>query len=164
MLSPTILSINWFFSFILLRHLDGIQRNSQASIFRNTMVHRIFLYFLSEKREGLAFERLKFASSTTGPSEKQDTRTNAQARIIGLICRKGLGTSRADVWGNARHFCDGELNFTPEFNYRIREKALRNESLETNNARDCLQSCGYLSKWTSFLPFRVQLQDVRHPT
>ena len=111
MLSPTILSINWFFSFILLRHLDGIQRNSQASIFRNTMVHRIFLYFLSEKREGLAFERLKFASSTTGPSEKQDTRTNAQARIIGLICRKGLGTRRADVWGNARHFCDGELNY-----------------------------------------------------
>ena len=50
----------------------------------------------------------------------------------------------ADVSGNARHFCDGELNFTPEFNYRIREKALRNESLETNNARDCLQSCGYL--------------------
>ena len=45
-------------------------------------------------------------------------------------------------------------------NKRIREKALRNESLETNNARDCSQSCGYLSKWTSFLPFRVQLQDV----
>ena len=110
MLIPTIISINWFFLLILLRRLDGIQRNSQASIFRNTMVHRIFLYFLSEKREGLAFERLKFASSTTGPSEKQDTRTNAQARIIGLICRKGLGTSRADVWGNARHFCDGELN------------------------------------------------------
>ena len=45
-------------------------------------------------------------------------------------------------------------------NKRIREKALRNESLETNNARDCSQSCGYLSKWTSFLPFRVQLKDV----
>ena len=45
MLSPTILSINWFFSFILLRYLDGIQRNSQASIFQNTMVQRIFLYF-----------------------------------------------------------------------------------------------------------------------
>ena len=41
----------------------------------------------------------------------------------------------ADVSGNARHFCDGELNFTPEFNYRIREKALRNESLETNNVK-----------------------------
>ena len=32
------------------------------------MVQRIFLYFLTEKREGLTFERLKFASSTTGPS------------------------------------------------------------------------------------------------
>ena len=32
------------------------------------MVQRIFLYFLSEKREGLTFGRLKFASSTTGPS------------------------------------------------------------------------------------------------
>ena len=40
---------------------------------------------------------------------------------------------------------------------RIREKALRNESLDQNNARDCLQSCGYSGKWTSFLPFRVQL-------
>ena len=57
----------------------------------------------------------------------------------------------ADVSGNARHFCDGELNFTPEFNYRIREKALRNESLDQNNAKDCLQSCGYSGKWTSVL-------------
>ena len=57
----------------------------------------------------------------------------------------------ADVSGNARHFCE------VEFNYRIREKAFRNESLETNNARDSLLTCGYLSKWTSFLPFRVQL-------
>ena len=32
------------------------------------MVRRIFLYFLREKREGLAFERLKFVSSTTGTS------------------------------------------------------------------------------------------------
>ena len=44
----------------------------------------------------------------------------------------------------------------------MREKALRNESLDQNNAKDCLQSCGYSGKWTSFLPFRVQLQDVRH--
>ena len=48
----------------------------------------------------------------------------------------------------------------------IREKAVRNESLETNNARDCLQSCGYLSKWTSFLLFRVRMpriyKDARH--
>lgn len=32
------------------------------------MVQRIFLYFFDKKREGLAFERLKFASSTTGTS------------------------------------------------------------------------------------------------
>ena len=72
----------------------------------------------------------------------------------------------ADVWGNARHFCDGELNFTPEFNYRIREKALRNESLDQNNAKDCLQSCGYSGKRnftlrsSAFLPFRVQLHRM----
>ena len=39
----------------------------------------------------------------------------------------------ADVWGNARHFCDGELNYT------IRERTLRDESLETNTARDLIQ-------------------------
>ena len=43
---------------------------------------------------------------------------------------------------------------------RIREKAFRNESLDQNNARDCLQSCDFSGKWTSFLPFRFQLQDV----
>ena len=36
------------------------------------MVQRIFLYFLTEKRVGLAFERLKFASSTTGPSAPKE--------------------------------------------------------------------------------------------
>ena len=110
MLFPTILSINWFFSFILLRHLEESKETRKLLFFETQWFNEFFFIFLSEKREGLAFERLKFASSTTGPSEKQDTRTNAQARIIGLICRKGLGTSRADVWGNARHFCDGELN------------------------------------------------------
>ena len=46
----------------------------------------------------------------------------------------------ADVSGNARHFCDDELNFTPEFNYRIREKALRNESLDRNPGRNVKRS------------------------
>ena len=36
--------------------------------------------------------------------------------------------SRADISGNARHFCDGELNSM------IREKAVRNESLDQPNA------------------------------
>ena len=41
---------------------------------------------------------------------RQDVRHRAQKWNVGLERRKGLGTSRADVWGNARHFCDGELN------------------------------------------------------
>ena len=146
MLSPTILSINWFFSFILLRHLDGIQRNSKASIFETQWFNEFFI-FLIEKREGLAFERLKFASSTnrirrrtlrpesldwyaardservvrtyqemdvwpvslnsTTDHPQQDVRHRVQKWNVGLERRKGLGTSRADVWGNARHFCDG---------------------------------------------------------
>ena len=46
----------------------------------------------------------------------QDTRANAQSGIIGLICRKGLGTSRADISGNGRPACE------PEFNYGTSEK------------------------------------------
>ena len=38
-------------------------------------------------------------------------RHRAQKWTVGPERRKGLGTSRADVSGNARHFCDGELNF-----------------------------------------------------
>ena len=72
-------------------------KETRKLLFFETQWFTEFFFIFLKKREGLAFERLKFASSTTGPSEKQDTRTNAQARIIGLICRKGLGTSRADV-------------------------------------------------------------------
>ena len=68
MLSPTILSINWFFSFILLRHLDGIQRNSQASIFRNTMVQRIFLYCFERKTRGPGFWTILIYFVYTGTS------------------------------------------------------------------------------------------------
>ena len=39
----------------------------------------------------------------------------------------------ADVSGNARHFCDGELN------YMIWERTLRTESLDRSNARDLEQ-------------------------
>ena len=47
-----------------------------------------------------------FLSSTT-----QDTRPNAQKWNVGPEQRKGLETSRADVSGNARHFCDDEFNY-----------------------------------------------------
>ena len=41
---------------------------------------------------------------------KQDTRANAQGRIIGNKHRKGLGTSRADVCWNGRRLCEPEFN------------------------------------------------------
>ena len=41
--------------------------------------------------------------------------------------------SRADISGNTRHFCDGE------FNFRKQGRTLRDESLETNTARDLEQ-------------------------
>ena len=68
MLSPTILSINWFFSFILLRRLERIQRNSQASIFRNTMVQRIFLYCFERKMRGSGFWTILIYFVYTGTS------------------------------------------------------------------------------------------------
>ena len=58
MLSPTILSINWFFSFILLRYLDGIQRNSQASIFETQWFNEFSLFF-ERKTRGSGFWTIK---------------------------------------------------------------------------------------------------------
>jgi len=43
-------------------------------------------------------------------------RHRAQKWNVGPERRKGLGMSRADVSGNARHFCDGELNFINKLN------------------------------------------------
>ena len=40
----------------------------------------------------------------------KDTSPSAQKWTVGLEHRKGLGTSRADVSGNARHFCEVEFN------------------------------------------------------
>ena len=58
-------------------------------------------------------------------TQLQDTRANAQGRIIGLIWRKGLGTSRADISGNGRRACE------PEFNYK-----------------GCEQSRSEMERWT----------------
>ena len=78
---------------------------------------------------------------------KQDTRANAQGRIIGNKHRKGLGTSRADVCWNGRRPCE------PEFNYMIREKAVRNESLE--NPSQCEGfGCGHYNLHKSLNPIR----------
>ena len=47
-------------------------------------------------------ERLEPMSFRT---QLQDTRANAQGRIIGNKHRKGLGTSRAATTGSGRRFC-----------------------------------------------------------
>ena len=39
-------------------------------------------------------------------------RLRAQKWNVGPERRKGLGTSRAFVWGNARHFCEAEPDYT----------------------------------------------------
>ena len=72
-------------------------------------------------------------------NSKQDTRANAQGRIIGNKHRKGLGTSRADVCWNGRRPCE------PEFNFRIRGRK--------TEARNNLTVWGYsaLSNSKSFL-------------
>ena len=85
----------------------------------------------------------------------QDTRANAQGRIIGNKHRKGLGTSRADVCWNGRRPCE------PEFNFRIRGKAVRNGPLDRSDVKNVKRSADDSGKWTPFLLFRVQLLRIR---
>ena len=42
----------------------------------------------------------------------QGVRLRAQKWNVGPERRKGLETSRAYVWGNARHFCEAEPDYT----------------------------------------------------
>ena len=86
---------------------------------------------------------------------KQDTRANAQGRIIGNKHHKALGTSRADVCWNGRRPCE------PEFNSRIRGKAVRNGPLDRSDVKNVKRSADDSGKWTPFLLFRVQLLRIR---
>ena len=61
----------------------------------------------------------------------------------------------ADVWGNARHFCDGDLNFTPEFNYRIREKAFIGDDGSQFSRKRSVRPCGLNSKGLSLCLFEL---------
>ena len=112
--------------------------------FQTQWFNEFFFILLIEKREGLAVERLKFASSTTGPSATegavklksasslttgdegersgQNHWTDMPQGTRNESCKilhsaegfeiKGRNEKRsADVSGNARHFCDEELNY-----------------------------------------------------
>ena len=56
-----------------------------------------------------------FVEMDVGPvspnSTTQDTSHRVQKWNVGPEQRKGLEASRADVSGNARHFCDDEFNY-----------------------------------------------------
>ena len=71
----------------------------------------------------------------------------------------------ADVSGNARHFCDCELNFT---GYEGERSGLNHWTGVTQGT--FYKSCGYYGKQNftvrsfAVLWARVQLQDVRHPS
>ena len=55
-------------------------------------------------------------------------------------------SDRADVSGNARHFCDGEFNYT---GYEDERPGLKHWTDMTQRTRN--ESCGHIRKWTSVL-------------
>ena len=87
MLVPTILSINWFFSFILLRRLEESKETRKLLFFKQNGSTNFSLFF-DRKTRGSGFWTI----------------------LICFVAKK-----------------------------RIRGKAFRNESLETNNAKDSIR-------------------------
>ena len=89
---------------------ESLDRNTEKNVKRSAVFREAELH--SEK-----FRVSAFSSSTT-----QDVSNRAQKWNVGPERRKGLGTSRAYVWGNARHFCDCELNYAGWQKDRRQEK------------------------------------------
>ena len=75
--------------------------------------------FLRRRTQLLGYEGERSGPSSTPRMWDIAPRNGTLDRNAGRNVKRS-----ADVSGNARHFCDGELN------YMIREKAVRNESLE----------------------------------
>ncbi|EEW37983.1 hypothetical protein HMPREF0444_0227 [Granulicatella adiacens ATCC 49175] len=78
---------------------ESLDRNTEKNVKRSAV-------FREAELHSAKFRVSDFSSSTT-----QDVSNRAQKWNVGPERRKGLGTSRAYVWGNARHFCDCELNY-----------------------------------------------------
>ena len=76
----------------------------------------------------------------------QGVRLRAQKWNVGPERRKGLGTSRAYVWGNARHFCEAEPDYT---GYEGERSGLNHWTDMPQGTRN--ESCGHIRKWTSVL-------------
>ena len=68
-------------------------------------------------------------------------RLRAQKWNVGPERRKGLGTSRAYVWGNARHFYEAEPDYT---GYEGERSGLNHWTDMPQGTRN--ESCGYFGK------------------
>ena len=139
MLSPTILSINWFFSFILLRRLEGIQRNSQASCSGNTMVQRIFLYFF-EKTRGSGFwailicfvDTIRIRGRTLSPESLDWYAARDSERVVRTY--QEMDVRPVSLSSTTEHPKNGmrekALIGDGEFNFRMWVFAVRNRPLD----------------------------------
>ena len=162
MLSPTILSINWFFSFILLRRLEEIQRNSQASCSENTMVQRIFLYFF-EKTRGSGFWTIKICFVDT---IRIRGRTLRPESLDWYAARDSERVVRTYQEMDVRPVSLSSTTDHPE--NRMWDIALRNGTLENplqcegfeikGKGRETFCEC--FGERTPFQQGRVQLQDT----
>ena len=159
MLSPTILSINWFFSFILLRCLDGIQRNSHTSIFQTQCFDEFFFIFWAKnERFRISMIKICFVAKTGcegewsafDPLPKLTQASDTDVRII-------VGKERE--------------SYEPKLNSRIRGRTPRAETSDWYGAERQKQKTGsqcesvlfrnlWLSQFNKPL-WRVLFLDVR---
>ena len=116
---------------------------------------RPFTEINASVRYGRADNCRKGTRKLRAQTQLQDTRTNAQDWNTGLIWRKGLGTSRADISGSGRQSCESE------FNSRMWVFAVRNRPLDQTNASIVKNDVRMGWEGTRFLRWRVQLHRIR---
>ena len=117
MLIPTILSINWFFSFIPPQAFGWNPKKLASFYFSDTMVQRIFLYFWAKNEKDwllndynllLLNRTIRKTGCETSRSEMEYWKILHSAKDLK---QKGRNEQRsADVTGSGRLFCDGLLN------------------------------------------------------
>ena len=113
---------------------ESLDRNTEKNVKRSAV-------FREAELHSAKFRVSDFSSSTT-----QDVSNRAQKWNVGPERRKGLGTSRAYVWGNARHFCEAEPDYT---GYEGERSGLKHWTDMPQGTRN--ESCGHIRKWTSVL-------------
>ena len=122
--------------------IDHWTKPTQASLKTMCVWFGKWTRFLRRRTQLLGYEGERSGPSSTPRMWDIAPRNGTLDRNAGRNVKRS-----ADVSGNARHFCDGELN------YMIREKAVRNESLE--NPSQCEGfGCGHYNLHKSINPIR----------